>query len=531
MIECLECKAAGVDHAEQVKTLLADPLQVGIQVCQFGWLDSVYHHVLGKWFLDRYNAGKKRFIIVTPRDHLKTTMFVISLIVWRIIQNPTLDRILLRMASQSNAEKSLAAIQEILQSSPILQHYFPHKVLQPDNPEFRSTATLLRYPRPLVVRENTVEARAIRSRIVGGHYTWQINDDLVDEDMVNSDVEQQRVVDRIKRSEAMFVDSKTDYELIIGTRWPGLFYRWLLEDSGLTDTYETLVIGAEVDDRWRKTLFDIGKKTKQADGDPVWPEHFTREQLDLIQRKDAYTYQHQWLNIEPDEGIRRFQEQYFQSYNLTGDLDGVLLLDGTEIKFRDLYITMTVDPATGEHSKTDQSAIVVCGFHRQSGRIFVLYAWDGRALPHDLVKKIIEVAREWKPALIAPEDVAFQKTFKHFLKQEMTQNKLFIPIRPVKPGTKSKGARIIDALQPFAQSGQIYMNNTNPGQRRLKEELVTLQVVAGKVIGRSPNLADAMAYHAEFWKHRSVPRDEEEDDIPLAKHRLRPKPYGLECTT
>jgi len=104
------------------------------------------------------------------------------------------------------------------------------------------------------------------------------------------------------------------------------------------------------------------------------------------------------------------------------------------------------------------------------------------------------------------------------------------PIRPVKPGSRSKGTRIIDALQPFVANHQVYVQRKH---KKLVDELVTMQVVNGKVVGKSPNLADSLAYHAEFWRGIIGRGQQDDDDVtPFSQYKKPIAPaYGLQCLT
>ena len=70
--------------------------------------------------------------------------------------------------------------------------------------------------------------------------------------------------------------------------------------------------------------------------------------------------------------------------------------------------------------------------------------------------------------------------------------------------------------------------------RKLINELINLQVVGGKVVGRSPNLADSLSYHVEFWRGRpgEVAKDDDDDlDYFDAFVGDVGRAYGLECVT
>lgn len=513
----------------------------GVAICGFDWFKhGTLHKNVDEWFLKGRELGYKRYMLMMPRAHLKTT-YLIAYMVNRILNDPEV-RILYRMSSASNAEKTLASVIEILgPSNEVLRHFFPNSVLNPTDRETRIRADMIRVKRRGIYREGTIEARGIDSKVIGGHFTDQIFDDLIDDTMIDSEQTQQIAINRLKRSDPLFVEPDKNIEIVTGTRWPGLFYQWLIEDSGITDEYWSMLLGCYKDARYFDFLSMIGKAEEfdEEAKQPIWPEHFTQETLEKVERKSPYDFIHQWLNLAVEEGGRRFKKEDFNHYwfDMTQATNvetcNVKLTNGGlyEVPVHRLYRTLTIDPATGEHGKTDQSAITVCGFDRKTGMIFLLDAVQGRWLPDELIEKVIGTVKRWKPHVVAPEDVSFQKTLKHFLKQEMTRQGVSARIQPVKPGRTGKGRRILDALQPFVASGQFHVLREH--DMTVVSELCSLQVVGGKVMGRSPNLADALSYNAEFWRGielRQIDVEEQEDEVPEVFKEVIPS-YNLQCLT
>lgn len=533
MTDCPHCKAIGVDHDDIVQKCLSSPYYTGLYLCGFDLFQNSFHKTLADWFISKLNQGKRRFIIMTPRNHLKTSMFGVALMVWRAIVNPE-DRLLYVMASCTESEKTLLVARDVLAYSENVEHYFPLRTLDFGNPMHTGTKEKVKLARTGNYREATLEARGIDSRKTGGHFTWHVFDDLIDETMVKSVALQNDVISFIKNSDALFFEQDRDVEIIIGTMWAGPFYKWLLNDSGIADDYEKAIIGCFVDKRYEDFLADIGKKTTLQIGDPVWPEHFSKETLNQIARKAGPAdFSRQWLNIALTDEDVRFHEEDFQFYSIAADRESIIIdEDGVtrNIPYSRLYRSMTIDPATGEGNNTDESAITITGYDRVTGKIFVLDAWDRKSLPHALIDQILRMAEQWKPHVIAPEDVSFQKTLKHFLMEEMNRRGLYFPIRPVKPGSKSKGVRIIDSLQPFIANRQMYLGRSRQ-HRRIIDEAVELQVVDGKVVGRSPNLLDSLAYHEQFWRGQLVEKENKERRENRGFRSQHQPSYGLMCVT
>lgn len=512
---------------------MASPLTTGRILAGFDWFANPLHYAVDQWHMRKLDEGSRRLLILLPRGHMKTFYFGISTMLWRTLQDIE-SRVLYVMSSCTESAKTLSSVKDIYTSSDALKHFFPTHVLDLHNPRMRSTQDFLRLLRKGNYREGTIEARGIDSRITGGHFTHHLFDDLIDEKMVDSEVLQEAAINFVKRADPLFVNAGEDSRTIIGTRWPGVFYNWLLEPGGIADTYDKLILGCFVDHRFRQFLADIGKKTTLEDGEPIW-ERFTAQTLEDIRKVSTFDFTHQYLNLEVSDSDRRFRKEDIRYYNY-GNEHGRAVLIGKagedsitfHVPMDRLYVTMTIDPATGEHNKTDESAITVCGHDPKTGLVFVLDAWAGRVLPFDLIDKILEMAAEHNPKVVAPEDVSFQKTLKHFLRRQMIERGVHFPIRPVKPGPKSKGSRIIDALQPFVQNQQLYFLRSH---KKLVDELLNMQVVNGRVIGKSPNLADSLAYHHEFWRGGPVYQEPDDDDYPLAVIQETGPAYGLQCLT
>lgn len=528
MTTCHTCAREGIDHSEIVRLAKSNPYWTGRLLCGFDKMSPSLHKNIAEWFALKVAQGKRRFIIMMPRDHYKTTLFGISTMTWFILNNPEV-RILYMMSSCVEASKKLDVVKDAFVTSEQMRHFFPKMV--PDLSHYRTkwAQDIIKMPyRTGSYPEGTVEARGITSRVTGGHFNVHGFDDLIDETMIDSVPEQDRAIGMLRRSDAMFVDVTKDLEIIIGTRWPGPFYDYLLEESGMIEDYETLIIGCYVDERYRRFMAEIGKQVTLEDGDPIFPEQFTKEALEAIRRKCGdFDFAHQWLNVKGDEADKRFREEDFMSYNYMPDGHG-LVADGVEVRFDDLYRTMTIDPATGENSRNDKSAITVCGYQRETGKAFVLDAWHGQALPHALMDKIFEMAKRWRPHVVSPEDVAYQKTLKHYMRQEQQVRGLYFNIRPVKPGGQRKGSRIIDALQPFVRNHQLYIPEK---LRFVAKEMANMIVVGGKVVGRSPNLADSLAYHPENWLLSLDKAEKSDEDQVIQQKDEQNVNYGLECVT
>jgi predicted phage terminase large subunit-like protein len=525
-LSCPECSASGVDHADVVRRCQESPYWSGRILCGFNKLDNDFHRAISEWYTRKLAEGKKRFIIMTPRGALKTSLFGISNIVWRLINNPE-RRVMYVMSSATEAQKTLAAVKRAHQSE-AMQHFFPQRVH--NQKKHKSSLEFMQIERAGNYREYSVEARGVDTCVIGGHFTDQIFDDLIDKTIKDSETEQSKVIDFFKDATNMFVVPDEDVRTVIGTLWEGAFYEWLLEESGLDKMYEKLIIGCRVDDRYREFLSSIGKRTTLKDGDPIWPEHFTEKTLEstMIEQGPLF-FARQYLNKKTTDEDRRFRKEDFRHYRFNEDQTCVVPYDREEYKtsVSSLFRTLICDPATGKNKKTDDSAISVCGFDFASKKVFILEEWAGKVQPNALIDKIIEMAKSWKPQVVGIEEAAFQNVLGVFLRQKMAEERVFFNVKAVKPGGINKLTRI-DALQPFVRNHQIFIQDT---QYKLRDELCGIQVARGQIIGKSPNRADALAYHVQYWKHGRVDPIEDDDGPRTIVTKRQNASYGLECTT
>jgi hypothetical protein len=273
------------------------------------------------------------------------------------------------------------------------------------------------------------------------------------------------------------------------------------------------------------------------DGEPIWPEEFSTETLDLVRLEQGPAkFSRQFLNIPTEDKYKRFRKDDFIFYTLSPDRRYAVIGDGEDsLKYSidKMKKYMVIDPATGEGKKSDETAISVCGVEN-SGLKFVLEDWAKQALPHETIDQIFYFADKWNVQYVCPEDVSYQKVFKHFLKEKMQERGSKFSIRPVRPMNVSKGTRI-ESLEPFVRCGQVCIREEMVGG--VVREAEDVVIVRGMVQGRSPNRLDALSYQTLFWgsaRPRQMKKGDEEDIKewdPLSERGEAIRAYGLACTT
>lgn len=121
-----------------------------------------------------------------------------------------------------------------------------------------------------------------------------------------------------------------------------------------------------------------------------------------------------------------------------------------------------VDPSLGKKSKTrkkgDPSAIIVGGYDRMRGILYIVVADIQRRTPDKIISDVIKYQKEYPQILgWAVESVAFQEFLRTELVKRSAQQGIHVPAIPVFPHG-DKALRII-ALQPHMANGLILLHH------------------------------------------------------------------------
>ena len=143
-----------------------------------------------------------------------------------------------------------------------------------------------------------------------------------------------------------------------------------------------------------------------------------------------------------------FQQEFLAEFiDVQGALvkrDMITYVNSNEVP-ADLKIGMGVDLAISQKETADYSAIVIVGFHKESGRRYVLDVWRGRVGFHDVVDTVKHYAGKWKPSRINIEAVQYQVA----VVQELLR-KTSLPVRAIKPD-RDKVSRFHGILARYEQ--------------------------------------------------------------------------------
>ena len=123
----------------------------------------------------------------------------------------------------------------------------------------------------------------------------------------------------------------------------------------------------------------------------------------------------------------------------------------------DVVFYGAVDPSLGKKAKTgkggDPSAILVGGYQRSTGILYVVEARIKRRTPNKIIQETIKMQREYGCHLWAIEAVQFQAFFKDELVKESGKQGTHVPAKGITSST-DKELRI-ESIQPHMENGFI----------------------------------------------------------------------------
>lgn len=172
------------------------------------------------------------------------------------------------------------------------------------------------------------------------------------------------------------------------------------------------------------------------------------------------------MKIRARDGHATFDSEY-QNDPVSGDAApfASALKYWTELP-GDLIYFGALDPSLGKAGASrDPSAIIVGGYHRSTGKLYIVEAQIKKRLPDLIIEDVIRLHQQYRCKLWFIETVQFQEFLKDELVKRSAARGLPVPARAVKPIT-DKLLRI-ETLQPHMANGLILLH---AGQTTLEQQ-------------------------------------------------------------
>lgn len=160
-------------------------------------------------------------------------------------------------------------------------------------------------------------------------------------------------------------------------------------------------------------------------------------------------FREKMLEVVNDE-LRLFPEDMFQYYNYSD-----LKKAGT---MSSMYFFTTMDIAVSKKQHADFSFIITIGVNKD-GHWFIVKVDHGRLNPTEIIDKLFDHVKKFKPLDVRGEKASLQQVLDHFIQERMMKTGIYFQTNPLENNsTTSKEQRIV-ALQPLMKMRKIHFPN------------------------------------------------------------------------
>ena len=423
-----------------------------------------------------FTSNPKQFLMgLMPRDHFKTSVITVGGNTQKAIKDPN-ERILIGNETSTNAERMLGAIRQHFESNRILRALYSD-VIPKDTRKTTWNNQSLQLNRDWIGPEPTFDTIGMTGAATSRHYTHICYDDPISEEAVSSEKVMNDTISRMGALTALLVKPKTNTVWLIGTRW------------ALWDVYSW----------FRQTYHErLGILARSAveDGKIIFPHLLDPEILAIKRRAmGEYKFSCIMMNNPRNSEIQDLNIEDVRWFRWADDGEKVVLTnaEGAPIdvwRLDQLDITVTIDPAPAETTKSDRNAVITCGISPRN-QVIVLDAWADRCTPYTVIEKLFQLHDRFHPRVYGVEGVAYQKVFKYIIQREAERSGRWLRVEELRAPGKHKVH--VRGIQPVMRLHRLFCH---PSQLMLTQEMADFP------LGEHDDNVDALGLQQQLWRGR-----------------------------
>lgn len=269
-------------------------------------------------------------------------------------------------------------------------------------------------------------------------------DDVIDEDNAKTPEQRKKVNDRIYGAIANTLAPRSEAPLATM-----LFIQTPLHK-------EDAIEKARLDPEWtyiEVSCFDVR-------GESSWAERWST--AELLKKKQGFVNRNQlslWLR-EMEVRVTDDELSYFLNRWAEDNYWEVLPEKMT------VYVAVDPTPPPKESdqmssdalSDLDDAVVLAIGVFR--GDVYVLETYGCKSpVPEELVNKVFEFVKRWRPIKVGVETILFARTLKRDIEKEQRKQRHFFRVEPIEDRRK-KSLRIRQELTGLASGGRLHMHPT-----------------------------------------------------------------------
>lgn len=390
-----------------------------------------------------------------PRGHLKTTLLTQAYAAWRVIRNVE-ERILLYTLGEQFSSDVLAPVKSLFEGGGTHGDLFAalYGDLAPAEADRGKKYDWNQHAITMVRRGNytdpTIRAKGVGSRVTGGHYTVQLIDDLVGEEMNRTQMD--KVIRSFDNLTPLYHSLGLGERRMVGTPWA---------------FFDPLFYAAK---HWKNSMV-ARLSWEDADGNMIFDKCNREEALNL-KRRSSWFFSCQMECWPRDDEKIGFRREWFRYFSQRGDSFYLQDKDGRDVKKIPMVACnffMFVDPNTGRapgdraslrdnapsNTRHDYMGWVILAV-TPDNEWLIPRALRWRCNPDEAIQKTYELLVVWRPKFVAIEQIASQYLWRYLFLNEWRRGREPFNLVDWESGGAAKTEERIKGLIPFYSQGRVY---------------------------------------------------------------------------
>lgn len=414
----------------------------------------------------------RRWLILMPRGHLKSTIMMSHLIQW-ILNYPNI-RILLSSGTGAQVGGFLKEIKQHFQFNDIFRLYFPEYCPPAKNVKEFGNQEQFTVPncRRANAKEPTVGTVSVGAVVASTHYDVISNDDVVDKENVRTPEQVLTVKNHLGMLWPLLETAPDSDKRKVGYQrgW------WYLVGTtyDFSDAYATVM---DEEEKKEVKSYIIHKQSAIVEGE--LSRELCTADCDLPKPHSLYKHcKTLWPSRLPAEGLLAIAEDPLQGWGvlssqylmnpipdsagLVDSQDQIVWVPAKDIRglyaYLNLHVTVDLagmEPSTNKLADNDFTVINLHGFGHD-GTLFILSVLRGRYTPFEVINLLFNLVFIHPRIVdIKVEKEAHARVLLPFLKREMANRQKWLPIVEIHRDNRTSKQQRIKGLQPWFRNGSI----------------------------------------------------------------------------
>jgi predicted phage terminase large subunit-like protein len=427
-------------------------------------------HHLELFDLVEEEKADKRILRAEPREHGKSTIFDLIVVLWWLATRRK-HFVLLVGDTSSQAEGHLHSVISELEENALLLEDFAHL-----RPKMDRKGQFVKWTdREIILETDQIVMAAGAGKSLRGVKRKQhrpdaiIVDDLENDEHVATKAQRDKQENWFLRALLNLLAKGGDF-YYTGTilHHDSVMMRVIKSEKarrefGEPEVWDTKVVPAE-----------------DEEGKPLWPGMWPKERLEAKKREiGSIAYAQEFLNDPSKREGKLFKEEWANHYPLGKRPDGL-----------DEY--MGIDPSAGEKEQSDYIGIAQVGVDSQ-GRFFPGRVIETKITFKQMVDTLIALGEHIRPVKIAIETNFFQKVLKQEVDRRNREERKYLPFSEQRT-IRDKVTRFL-SLSALVEAGLLWLEEDNPEHAKLLNQMLEFPD------GAHDDLIDAFDFAVQAARH------------------------------